>query len=95
MSGSFKEPLNQVDKLWFNKEAWYSFFTFSTFCSGTLDVFLESPNHSTKQKPYVNPLHLNISMHILHTVRYTFPNVWFRGDMVLDDMVLDANHSYE
>ena len=28
--------------------------------------------------PYINPLHPNISMHILHTVLYTFPEALTR-----------------
>ena len=28
---------------------------------------------------FINPLHPNISMHILHTVLYTFPEVLKRG----------------
>ena len=30
---------------------------------------------------FVNPLHPNISMHILHTVLYTFPEVLTRGNV--------------
>ena len=36
----------------------------------TIDLFVKSDD--------INPLHSNISMHILHTVLYTFPRVLTR-----------------
>ena len=34
--------------------------------------------YSLKLKTFPNPLHPNISMHILHTVLYTFSNILMR-----------------
>ena len=36
---------------------------------------LEANKYIVKEKTLVDPLHLNISMHILHTVPYIFPKV--------------------
>ena len=39
---------------------------------------LEAKKYIVKEMTLVDPLHLNISMHILHTVPYIFPKVLTR-----------------
>ena len=51
-------------------------------------------NYVFKHDYEINPLHLNISMHILNTVPYTFPKVLMRRIFYIPELLLLVTISF-